>query len=1174
MIDGGVIIFVALAYISFLFAVAYFGDKGTQNSKETRGRPTIYALSLAVYCSSWTFFGSVGLATTSGLNFLAVYIGPIIVFTVGRPLIERIIKVSKAHNITSIADFMSSRYGKNPLVAATVTLIAMAGVLPYIALQLKAVSQSVIAVVRPGEYAPYLTIADPFGGITLLIAIIMAAFAILFGTRHVDATEHQNGLMLAVATESIVKIAAFLIVGAFITYWLFGGFAPLIERAAEYPDIIGLFAKGFEGGNWITVTFLSSVCILLLTRQFHVTIVENKSEHEVGRATWLFPLYLIAINIFVVPIAIAGLLTYPQGGVDPDMFPIALPLSNGAELITIIAFLGGLSAATAMVIVESVALSIMICNDLIVPIILHRLKQNDGERLYLGAMLLHIRRITIVAILVMAYLFYRAVGDTYGLARIGLLSFAAIAQLAPAFFGGLIWRGGTARGAIAGILAGFAVWGYTLLIPYFEQAGIIDTYLMDEGPFGLKFLKPESILGLNIDSLSHGVLWSMAINILVFVFVSKLRAPQAIERLQANIFINKPLVRTNTPSSRTWRTSVTTGDLMRTVGRYLGDERAHRSFADYAASRNMSLLPKVEADIHMLRFAENLLASAIGAASSRLVMSLALRRHDVGMKPALKLLDDASEAIQYNRDLLQSALDHVHQGIAVFDRDMELICWNHEFRSMLHLPQNLGRVGVTLDQMVRHIGARIVKDPNDLENFVSNRLRKYAVTRETFQENLDDGKQVIEVQTTAMPQGGIVTTFTDITERVAAADALARANETLERRVRERTAELTDVNKALAEAKIKADEANLDKTRFLAAASHDILQPLNAARLYTTSLIERQPPDVLGTLAGKVDASLESVEEILNALLDISRLDTGSMKPEIRTFALGELLQQLRVEFDPQAEERGLSLIIKPCSHHVRTDRRLLRRVLQNLLSNAIKYTSLGTVLLGCRRKGDTLRIEVHDTGPGIDTADHELIFKEFQRLDSGAGVQGLGLGLSIVQRIGKVLHHPIHLSSKPGVGTVFAISVPLGSAASADWQKTRPALVASGQLGGCRVLCIDNEPAILDGMRQMLENWQCNVMTAPDTADALKLIENGASVPNLILADYHLETETGVKSIERLREKIGQPVPAILITADRSPDVEDEAQRQHLYLLRKPIKPASLRALMSRMMQQQVAAE
>ncbi len=1175
MIDGWVIFFSAFIYIGFLFAVAYFGDKDAKTREHTYGRPTIYALSLAVYCSSWTFFGSVGLATTSGLNFLAVYLGPIIVFTFGRPLIERIIKVSKAHKITSIADFMSSRYGKNPLVAATVTIIAVAGIVPYIALQLKAVSQSVLAVVEPGLYSPYLTSDETFGGIAFITAMVLAVFAVLFGTRHVDATEHQNGLMLAIAMESIVKIAAFLIVGAFITYALFGGIGPLIERAAEHPDIIGLFAKGFEGGGWITVTFLSAVCIILLTRQFHVTIVENKSEREVGRATWLFPIYLIAINIFVVPIAIAGLLTFPAGSIDPDMFTIALPLSHGAEIITIIAFLGGLSAATAMVIVESVALSIMICNDLVMPVIIHRLKQNDGERPYFGALLLNIRRISIFAILLLAYLFYRAVGDTYGLAKIGLLSFAAMAQLAPAFFGGLIWRGGTARGAIAGILAGFLVWGYTLLIPYFEQAGILSTGLMSDGPFGLTFLRPESLFGLALDPLSHGVFWSMTANILAFVLVSKMRQPEPIERIQANVFVNRPLVGTNAPTLRSWRTSVTTGDLMRTVGRYLGEERAQRSFADYAATRNMALLPKTEADIHMMRFAENLLASAIGAASSRLVMSLTLRRHDVGMKPALKLLDDASEAIQYNRDLLQSALDHVHQGIAVFDRDMQLICWNQEFRALLQLPQNFGRVGVTLDQMVRHIGTRIVNDPADLENFVSNRLRKYAVTLETFQEKLDDGRKVIEVQTTAMPQGGIVTTFTDISERVAAADALARANETLERRVRERTAELTEVNQALAEAKIKADEANLDKTRFLAAASHDILQPLNAARLYTTSLLENQPPGQFGPLAKKVDASLESVEEILNALLDISRLDTGALKPEIRTFALGELLQQLKVEFEPQAAEKKLRLTVMPCSYFIRTDRRLLRRVLQNLLSNAIKYTQYGSVLLGCRRLGETLRIEVHDTGPGISTDNYALIFKEFQRLDSGTpGVQGIGLGLSIVQRIGKVLNHPIHLSSKPGLGSVFGFSVPISSAEAPDLLHTQSAPVATGYLGSCTVMCVDNEPAILDGMRQLLENWQCQVLTAADTAEAQTAISEAGATPDLILADYHLEAETGIVCIERLRRHIGRNTPAILITADRSPDVEEEASRQNLFLLRKPVKPAALRALMSRLLQQQIAAE
>jgi len=1175
MIDGWVIVTVAFAYVGFLFAVAYFGDKYTDLRNREGGRPTIYALSLAVYCTSWTFFGSVGLATTSGLDFLAVYLGPIVVFAFGRPLLARIITISKSQNITSIADFMSARYGKNPLVAALVTVIAVAGVLPYIALQLIAVSQSVTTLVAPSVYLAYLPSADPFGDVTFIIALMMALFAVLFGTRHVDATEHQEGLMLAIATESVVKIAAFLIVGGFITYALFGGVGPLIERAAEHPEIIGLFAKGFQGANWITITFLSAVCILLLTRQFHVTFVENNSEREIGRASWLFPLYLVAINIFVVPIAIAGMLTFRDGGVDADMFVLALPLTNQAETFTIIAFLGGLSAATAMVIVESVALSIMICNDLVVPILLHRLKLADGDSRYMGTILLYIRRIAIVAILLLSYLFYRAVGDTYGLAQIGLLSFAAIAQFAPAFFGGLIWRNATARGAIAGILAGFALWTYTLLIPYFVQADILTSGITDNGLFGLEMLKPEALFGLSLDPLSHGVLWSMIANIAAYIIVSKLRAPAPIERLQANVFIEKNFARPSAPAARTWRTSVTVADLMRTIGRYLGEERAHRSFADYAATRNMELAPKAQADIHMMRFAENLLASAIGTASSRLVMSLTLRRRDVGMKSAMKLLDDASEAIQYNRDLLQSAIDHVHQGIAVFDKNMELICWNREFREMLELPPSLGRVGVTLDLIIRHVAARIVTNPTRLENFVSDRLRKFAVTLETFQETLDEGNRVIEIRTNAMPQGGIVATFTDITDRVAAAQALARANETLERRVRERTAELTEVNKALAEAKIKADEANLDKTRFLAAASHDVLQPLNAARLYTTSLLEREPPGPLRPLARNVDASLEAVEEILNALLDISRLDTGSLKAELGEFAIDSMLQQLKVEFTPQAEARGLELVAVPCRLYVRTDRRLLRRVLQNFLSNAIKYTKQGRVLIGCRRRNGALLIEVHDTGAGIPANKHELIFKEFHRLNPGTpSIHGIGLGLSIVERISRMLDHPIHLSSTPGVGSVFGMTVPLAAEGAREMPAVAASALQGGQLHGCTVLCVDNEPSILDGMRALLENWHCRVLVASGTEEALDVFAQNDPSPDIVLADYHLEGETGLDCIDRLREVARHPMSAVLITADRSPDVEQEAKGDGLYVLRKPIKPAALRSLMTRLYLHKAAAE
>jgi signal transduction histidine kinase len=816
----------------------------------------------------------------------------------------------------------------------------------------------------------------------------------------------------------------------------------------------------------------------------------------------------------------------------------------------------------------------MICNDLVMPVLLKQLP--DGERRYVGKLILHIRRVSIAVIMLLAYLFYRVVGDTYGLAQIGLLSFAAMAQFAPAFFGGLIWRNATANGAIAGILAGFAVWCFTLLIPYFVQAGIMTPGIMTAGLFGFETLRPQSLFGTDLDPLTHGVIFSMIANIAAYIAVSKMWAPAPIERLQANIFIEKsPLSRDGLPAYRAWRTSVTVGDLMRTVGRYLGEDRAERSFANYAATRNMTLVPKAEADIHMMRFAENLLASAIGAASSRLVMSLTLRRGDVGMKSALKLLDDASEAIQYNRDLLQSAIDHVQQGIAVFDRNMELICWNREFREMLELPQSLGRVGVSLDQIVRHVAQSAVKNPADVEPFVSNRLRKYAVTLETFQEKLDDGRRVIEINTNAMPQGGIVTTFTDITERVAAAAALERANETLERRVRERTAELMKVNAALGEAKSKADEANLDKTRFLAAASHDVLQPLNAARLYTTSLIDRGPDGMLGKLAGNIDASLEAVEEILNALLDISRMDTGSLRAEISTFSIGELLQQLKVEFAPQAEAKQLKLIVAPCSLYVRSDRKLLRRVLQNFVSNAIKYTRKGSVLMGCRRRGAELVIEVHDTGVGIPASKHELIFKEFHRLNTGTpAVHGIGLGLSIVERIGRMLGHPVTLRSTPEIGSTFAMTVPVGDSAAARRHPIEAPTPPLGQLRGCTVLCVDNEQTILDGLRELLSNWDCRVMTAAGTAEAIEQLANGSALPDIVLADYHLEDETGVDCVDKVRQRAGYQIPAILITADRSPDVEMEARGSKLYLLRKPVKPAALRSLMTRLYLQRVAAE
>lgn len=1175
MIDGWQVAALAFSYLGSLFAIAWAGDRWFRPRKSIDGRPLTYALSLAVYCTSWTFFGSVGLAATTGYDFIPIYHGPTLVFVFGGPLILRIVRLAKSQNITSVADFMAARYGKSPAVAALVTGVAVIGVMPYIALQLKAVAISIDTLLGAN---PLRTLADTSGlaiDTAFVIALGLAVFAVLFGTRHIDATEHQDGLMLAIAAESLVKLTAFLAVGAFVILSMFGGISGFYAQVSSNAELQSVFGRGLNGGVWLTATLLSSVCILLLPRQFHVTVVENKSEHEIRRAAWLFPLYLLLINIFVVPIAMAGLLLLPRVPGGADMFVLGLPLEAGSSTIAVIAFLGGLSAATAMVIVESVALAIMICNSFVVPWMVRRQIVSKAPDEDMAHLLLLVRRVAIFAILLLGYVVYRALGQVHGLAAIGLVAFAAIAQLAPAFFGGLFWRRATARGAIAGIVIGFGFWFYTLLLPWIGKAGWFAISIVEDGPFGIGLLKPQALLYLKFEPLTHGVLWSLLANITAYVFFSLLRQPEPIERLQAHVFVLDDLPRpAPTPAFRLWRTQVTVGDLQQSAGRYLGHERAERSFAEYARSRGTKVSQDQEADLSVLRFTEHLLTSAIGAASARLVLSLLLKRGDVSSQSAMKLLDDATEAIQHSRDLLQSALDQVRHGLSVFDKDMQLICWNRQFRELLNLPPDVGRVGMPLERILRICAERGDFGPGAVDSLVADRLMKLAVTRETFQDRLGAGRRILEIRTAAMPQGGIVTTYSDITERVSAAEALERSNETLERRVAERTAELLEVNQALQAAKAKADEANQDKTRFLAAASHDILQPLNAARLYASSLAERQPHGLEGQLARNVDTSLEAVEEIIGALLDISRLDAGHMKPDIGPVSLAETLEEMRIEFEPLAREKGLQLRFVPTRSWVLTDRRLLRRVLQNLISNALKYTRHGSVLVGCRRAGANFDLLVLDTGPGIPAMKQVLIFKEFHRLEETATeVQGLGLGLSIVERICRVLKAPIILRSTPGRGTTFGVRLPRSEAGILR-RRQETQLPLASDLGGLKALCIDNEPQVLAGMATLLKGWGVVPLLAASADEAIRALAEARSLPDVILADYHLDDATGLAAVEAVRAVLGAAIPAVIITADQTVEVQREIRDAGLGQLRKPVKAAMLRALLSQHALRRVAAE
>ena len=735
MLQGWVVIAFALGYIGLLFVIASYGDQTRRFGPGGRWRQFIYPLSLAIYCTSWTFFGSVGLASRTGFDFLTIYLGPILVIGLCAPLITRIVRLAKAQNITSIADFIAARYGKAQTVAATVALIAIIGTIPYIALQLKAVSTSLTTILvhigpASGAMQPVL------GDIALYVAASMAIFAVLFGTRHIDATEHQDGLMLAIATESLVKLVAFVAVGVFVTFWMFDGPLSLFAQALARPDTAAVVTREPVFATLAAMTLLSIFAIVLLPRQFHVTVVENNNEDEIRRAAWLFPLYLVLINLFVVPIALAGLLTFNAGQVDSDMFVLALPLAAQSELLTITAFIGGLSAATAMVIVESVALAIMVSNDILMPLVLQRREALITRRENIGGLLLIVRRLAICVILFLAYVYYRLAGEAQ-LASIGLLSFAAVAQLAPTFLGGLIWRRATARGAMAGMAVGILIWAYTLLLPSLADAGIVGHGLLAHGPWGIAALRPQALFWFDLPPLAHGVMWSLALNVLAYVAFSFGRAPASIERLQADLFVPSDLTPIP-PGFRLRRSSVTVEELTTTVARYLGEERTRSSFDSYALSRGLGIDAKAEADFQLMRYAEHLLASAIGAASSRLVLSLLLRKRTVSTQAALKLLDDANAAIHYNREILQTALDHVRQGIAVFDKDLHLVCWNRQFGEILALPPQLIRVGTALDQILRLNAERNTSDRDAVDALIRERRGRYAESSEPFLERLAD----------------------------------------------------------------------------------------------------------------------------------------------------------------------------------------------------------------------------------------------------------------------------------------------------------------------------------------------------------------------------------------------------------------------------------------------------
>jgi Na+/proline symporter/nitrogen-specific signal transduction histidine kinase len=681
MLPASLVIAVSFAYLLLLFAVASWGDKRAAAGRSVIDNAWVYALSMAVYCTAWTYFGSVGRAATSGVWFLPIYLGPMLAMTLAWVVLRKMIRIAKTYRITSIADFIASRYGKSPALAGLVTLITVVGIVPYIALQLKAVSSGYAVLTSPlGE--PSAQSADWWRDSTLYVALALAGFTMVFGARHLDSTERHEGMVAAIAFESVVKLLAFLAVGLFVSFGLFSSPAALFEqaRSVEFLRTLMQFDQGqpFAFAQWTGLTLLAMLSVILLPRQFQVMVVENVDEQHLKRAVWVFPLYLLLINLFVLPIAWGGLLLFGVDSVNPETFILSIPLSQGQTALALFAFVGGLSAATGMVIVETIAVSTMVCNDLVMPFLLRRKGGLVGDGSDLTGWLLGIRRAAIVLILLLGYAYFHFAGEAYALVSIGLISFAAVAQFAPALLGGMYWRGGTRRGALVGLLLGFAFWAYTLMLPSLAKSGWMPDGFLTQGLWGVSLLKPEAFLGLvGLDNLSHSLFWSLLVNISAYVGISLWRTPSAAEASQALLFVDV-FQRTSQATPVFWQGKARVSALLPLVARFQGADTALRLFSGYAARLGLARVEDIPADAQLVQFVETQLAGAIGSASARVMVASVVEEEALSVDDVMRMLDEASQLRTYAR-----ALEDKSKSLERATRDLREA--NQQLQSLDHM---------------------------------------------------------------------------------------------------------------------------------------------------------------------------------------------------------------------------------------------------------------------------------------------------------------------------------------------------------------------------------------------------------------------------------------------------------------------------------------------------------
>jgi len=1132
--NSGLLGLISIGYVCLLFLIAWLGDRHF-NIFGRGAKNMFYGLSLAVYCSSWSFLGTVGMASDNLLSYIPLYLAPILLFIFCFPLLTRILLLTKELKITSLADFIASRYGKSQGLAALITAIALIGTLPYFALQLKAIVNS--------AQLFNINSADDNLFLGLGIAMLLALFTIFFGTRKLDATEHHPGLMLAIAFEAIVKLVSFLVIGLVVCYVAFDGFTDILQQA-DAREIINHNNSFYSWGSLVAQTLVMMAAFLCMPRQFHTMMVEARDAKALSRSRWVFPCYLLLAGLFVMPLALAGKLIMDPS-VSPDSYMISLPIFLGYDFLALFGFLGAVSAATGMVIVAALTISIMVSNEWVMPVLLKAgtLQQRSFEQF--SRSILNIRRLIIVVIMELSLLFYSQVSGQNSLANLGQISFGVFIQILPALVGGVYWKNGNKKGVYLGLLSGMFIWFYTLLKPVVSGSNFFTN---------LQWLS-------EIHPSYNWILASLFVNTLFYILGSMIFRPGVRERMQSGLFVNR------TSHVKTIKSgAVTEQELLMLASRFIGQPRALASFIEYDKNFESEVSSSKSASTPLITHTELVLSSVIGTSSASLVMNSVLEGRDMPLDDLVELIDEASSKIINSQKLMHSAIEHASEGMSVIDEHYNLMAWNQRYADLFDYPLSFLSVGKHISELIRFNAKRGFCGAGDVEDHVARRMGNVKLGRPyTFERTRADGK-VIKMQGNPMPNGGFVTTYSDITQYRQVERELVKAKDDLEARVIERTKELSWANADLQITKTKVEQINLSKTRFMAAIGHDLMQPLNAARLFTASLLQHdhQDPEVKETVRHIAD-SLKSSGQLLADLLDISKLESDAIEVSKSNFPVSALLNNFNAEFSAMAHDYSVEYHCVNCSLAINSDINLLRRIVQNFLTNAFRYGCGGKVLLGCRRIGDNLSIEVWDQGRGIPEDKVKDIFSEFQRLEDSSiyDRNGLGLGLAIADRISKVLGHDIKLKSAVNKGSMFSVMVPIVN----NYQHTAKPTHSFGrnQLAGVKVLCIDNEQKILVGLELLLKRWQCEVMSAKSLDEAISLIEEDDGLPDIMLADYHLdEQRTGLDAMEALRKKYDMQIPGVLITADTRNELIEEVENKNYKYMAKMVRPAALRAMIS----------